>query len=374
MIDFDMTRPSLFLVGYCAVVYFLTFFAFKQCVLVENGYRVQNRHISVLFYLVFAVAAVTAFNNGDFYHYREICHSFTVNGNNYGEPIYHWIIQLVDRNYLLFRMIVWGGSLVFLYNACERLRISPLLTGFLVFTGFLSTFSYARATLAFSVYYWGLSYIISNKRNLLTTIVGVSGILGSYAFHHSMVICIMLTPIAFVQINKKILVITLLLLPLICVVVGRYMGNLLNDSVNSMDNEYMESKLNGYTSKVVETANFGGYIHNAFKYSPYYVAFLIFVKKLYPKRKNEMKSTSVQKKLFSLIFCLIIVSTSTLFMGLDNNVFYYRILFMSFIPICFLIDMLFESENLSARGLRKFVMLLFVSSAYSVLYSVYSNL
>ena len=84
------------------------------------------------------------------------------------------VCQIV-LNYFLFRLAVWGGSLALIIATARKFGASVYRTLFVVLAGFIVTYSYARATLAMSVFSMGIVTIcmaVENKHKFLPIIIG----------------------------------------------------------------------------------------------------------------------------------------------------------------------------------------------------------
>ena len=166
---------------YCFLLYcFLLFISLKGNV--TNLYVQENsRSRTVFLFCGLLLFALTSFVGDDFFHYYELMHEYR--GQVFGdqefglEAFYQYLISYIDGNYFLFRLVVWGSSLVFITYATRKFEANLYHTLFLILAGFIITFSYARATLAMSVFSIGAVLIsvaseATIKKRFFLTILG----------------------------------------------------------------------------------------------------------------------------------------------------------------------------------------------------------
>ena len=150
MIDFSWTQatlPTVTLSLFLYVCFVLCFFRYTRS-------RVTlNNSISLGLWLYAFVLVVYVCVDNDWYHYQQIIsdYDFSSRARNHGEKVYGVIARLVDRNYLLFRIIVWGGALLITTLTFKRFKINLNNAVYFIIAAFLLKFSYARATLAMHV-------------------------------------------------------------------------------------------------------------------------------------------------------------------------------------------------------------------------------
>lgn len=122
----------------------------------------------VCWLLVF-VCMIFPFYDVDFFNYIELMDILKYQGNDLdsikGELLqfewpYYYIGRLVNYNYLPFRIVVWGGAMVFYILTMRRLDLNPNVF-ILYFTIIaLLLISYGRVTLAWAIAFYGYSFIV----------------------------------------------------------------------------------------------------------------------------------------------------------------------------------------------------------------------
>lgn len=374
MFDFTTTQLTTNTASYCLFMYVAIFVLFYKSAFARNDNSQAIRAQWLIFFAMLFVIVITNFVGGDFYHYQKWCFEYNFNSDkNHGEPIYAYVVKLAGKNYLLFRILIWGTGLVLIKDSCRRLRINKFCTFFFIFAAFLITYSYARASFAMAVYYWGLSFMISDKSRRAKSI-GLLIICISFFFHNSMLLCICLTPLIYAPLKRRTILAIIILCPIICVLLGRIFSEYFDQLPGLIDDEYISKKLTRYGSREDEASNWKGMISNVLSFSPYFVISYIIAKYVYFKKVYGEMVPFVVKSLSIISFALILISVSTFFIGLDNIVLFYRIIFMSFIPLSLLVAKLYQDGELSKILVYKLLWFCFVCLLYKHLYAVYTTL
>lgn len=87
--------------------------------------------------------------------------------------------------------------------------------------------------------------------------------------------------------------------------------------------------------------------------------------------KDTMRLTCSQLKLFKVTFSLTILSITFLFTGLSTNVYFYRLLFMTFIPISIFVVALYKKGYLTKKYFKLILYWGIVSNLYRILLMIY---
>ena len=327
-----------------------------------------KKHIPLLLCSVFIIIA--AFNRGDFFHYFYMVRNYNPILGTHMEDFYNWLILVVNRNYLLWRIVIWGGAFLIFILSAKRLKINSIIAVFVLFVCFINDFNYSRFSLACAVYFFGLTFIIRPiPRTILSYVIGVALILSSQFFHASVTILIIATIVVFIPFNKRIALLAVVLIPLILRLLPSYYldGLFLADSLTNVDvNQKVENYsagVDGSSGKGIAAVFYDILHHGSFYLALYYSGRTIF--------KNEVGQISVQMvKLYKILFAIIFIA-SIIGMFYDANVFYYRVLYMSVIPMCLVLAYLQEERLINAKWMRNIYYLIIFSIIYNVMYNIY---
>lgn len=363
MFVFNLTGPTAAGNFYCAVLFFLIILPYRKRCATYPIYA--NNGKAGVFALLITFFAVTACYTGDFFGYKELVKLYDISMDNYHlEPIYQFIIVLVNNNYVLFRTIVWGGSVLCIMRTAKTFNTNVLMTLFIMFLLFTTQFCYARATLAMSVYFLGLSVFLKGQeyRRPLVFILGLALLMCSYLFHKSMLVVIALTIFCFIPITKKTIVPILLGLLILSIGIDTLTSSF-QDALMSMGDTQLSEKIE--QSRELDegrqsvNATFFGWISLIWEYVPFYLTFIIVA--------IEMLKKDIQKGpmvgIFRVTFAIVVMSTMLLFFSTQSFTYFYRYLYMSFIPLSILTVYLVTNRRLTSS---KYKTIIYACGGYNI--------
>ena len=308
----------------------------------------NNHSGPVLFTILAIILSVTCCIGADFFAYKSIAHDTCGTEIMHLEAVYGYLLFLINNNYFLFRVIVWGSAVLLVLRASERMGLSKYYVLFFLMLSFSSIFSYARASLAMAIFFDGVSFVVpkEGKRTALKVIAGIAIMLLSVVFHRSMLALVALALPVFLPVNRKVFAVSLVIIPIAMFFAGRYFGDLLMMSSEAESMSDISHLMDTYSEREVESANWKGMIRHFFHYS------LIFIPMIYSavvayRRKDEMEW---QMRVL-LRFCIIIavLSFSTFLLSFESSVMFYRFLYMAIIPLSMLVVALLQKKMITAR-------------------------
>ena len=371
---------------YCFLLYcFLLFISLRGNV-VELYTKDNYRTRTVILFCGLLLFALTSFVGADFFHYYEFMYEYR--GQVFGdqeiglEAFYQYLISFIDGNYFLFRLVVWGGSLVLIAYAARKFETNLYHTLFLILAGYIITFSYARATLAMAVFSAGAVLISvaseSNvKKRVLPTILGLIIIACSMYFHRSMLPMIIISLGWLCMPWKRYITkYSLWLFPIfvgICAFVIKTAFEELFAVANSIEDDTGTLiRAEYYAEQEAVVSNVNGYIRLAFHYVAFYLPFLIIGNAV---RSNNVLDNMDKRHiwLYQIIYLTLIFSTSFLFVEVDMGTLLDRYLYMSFIPMAILISSMKDSGLLSKSQYLWIVVIFIASNLFQLFAYVYSQ-
>ena len=329
---------------------FNLFFYLILCLLSLKS--MDKERTALLNWLLIVVFCVFSFFAGDWFHYQLLMPTIS---NDFSEPIYYYFAIFVKRNYLLFRLAVWGMATCFLYNTSKRLRINQNIVSFVFIWFFLPTFCYARASLAMASYFLGLSLLLwKNKKqsSLFQNVFGVMLIALSYVFHRSFLPIIILTPFAFIKLNTRRTLVLLLLLPVFVNVIFSILG--LASEGLLLDNDELESfssSAQAYANQSRHNFNWKYTLISNLKHIGFYIPFLFVIIKTKLNR-HKILLPKVFESLLTIDFIIIIIASTFFIMSRiwnTSDVLGYRFLYMTGIPTSILLSFLLQNGILNKR-------------------------
>ena len=370
MFDFTFTQGSLSLSVYCFILFMLLILtSFSTCtkIHIARNYSLRKRQ----FFLVgVAIFSVTCFINGDFYHYSEMVHNYDFLDikANHGEPVYGYIINFLHNNYFMFRIVVWGGATYLLSKTIQQLGLDDYKIIFYLFTSYILTFAYARASLAFGFYYYGIALICSSKKSNWQIIKGLLLLICSYYFHYSMVVVIALTPIIFLPFNWKTIGLTFLFIPLFFSIFKDVISSALIDNI-FFENEDLSNLFVQHAQREFAEVNWKGQIYEWSNYLTYFIPLIVLTYCGYFKKKINFPFYIAA--LFKISFALTILAVMFLFLDIEGKVFFYRVLFMTFIPLSILVYYYAEHRIIKRKTFMYLILIGLAAQLYRFFYSIY---
>lgn len=347
---FDETAVPFSLI---VLVFFinLLFFFFWIRVKQKNGFKVTLKDYSMLaFFVIFSVLYCLG---NDYFRYREwVEDGYSIWYSK--EPVYPILIDFVNNPkytypYELFRFIIWGGALLATFLSTLILKLRPYIMFILLFLLFYNIYCYARGTLGMAILTLGLIVFLKGTSNKLYYVLGLLICLSSIFFHLQMLIAILLIPVVFLPFQKKSL---MFFIPLIIVgtVALFFLINkisILGDIIMARAEAFIDSEEQDDTVK----------LSHIMGYSIFYISFILVSLKVKYLDKNNLEERKILF-LYRFVYGLIVSASSSLFVFSIGSPIFYRTLFMSMIPLIFLLTFFYE------RGLlKKQVMTIFLSYA-----------
>lgn len=369
MFDFPVQMHSMGTALFCLAVYlFMLFNNYTIALARPYGKCLSQRKMSWNVFLS-GLIIVCFCQKGDFFHMMEHVsyYSFIPGAYNYGEDIYIKIAQLIDKNYFLFRSIVFGGAFSLYCLTVKRFRLPVYNASMLLFCSYLVLFSYARASAAMAVYFFGLSFLCVplKGKKWLSYILGAIIIYSSWEFHNSAIIMILTTIILFMPIKKWSIILILLGIPLITIVAKDYFFVIAHFAEDSDVGERMQRY-----SEVKRGSAISQTILNTFKFGSFYLPLLISAIVMFVK--NDISKFSIPiVRLFKITFGIILIASVLYLFGQTFFVLFYRTLFMSMIPLCILVTALYKDGSMSLKQFKWCYLPGLIFCALDTVYNIY---
>ncbi len=312
---------------------------------------------TAFFLLYFSLFVVFYCVGTDYFRYRDWMYLY--NFSNWDkERIYLNLIFfcrtiLTDYPYELLRLIVWGGALMLVYcSGCLiRKHANPGLVVILLFVLYSGVFSYARASLAMSVYFVGLTLFL-NAKGIFDKALSIVLIVSSYYFHHEMIVGVALFPCLFVPFEKKnnSYLAVLGLIVLIFVISFFFNNTEVLDSV--FDNEEISSKIEDFNEQEHRTFRFSTFIRYLTFFYPFYL-----VTKAFWRRKVPHTFAG----LYRVTYGILLVSVAFMVISGLRSIYVYRIMYISMIPLALLLSYGYCNRFISKKEFLKICMLVLLS-------------
>ena len=362
-----MQTPTLVFID-IIISFFLFLLTFKA---LQGKLFMRSRII--LIYSLILLFCLFSFWGADWFGYQSY---FELAKNNHYanipmEEFYIWLVEKVCSNYLAFRSIVWGSSIIFFCLTVRNLRCNVGLALFFFCNIYLIYFSYARVTLAISMMFYGYSclWIAHNDKKALNVIWGSFWIFFSFFFHKSAILGIISILLAIIVEKKGKITLKLLLVgfPIIVYLLMLFFSNYFINIASSEGtfSEYANAGA-GYLESSNPALGISTVLSWILERIPYYLlAFAAYMELLRP----QIKHPPIIKAFFSIEFMLIFLASAFLFnIGVETSTLYGRFLRFAQIPSVFIFTYFFENKIVT-RPVKWAFYIGFFNSIYSLLYS-----
>lgn len=357
---------ALFVVVYCIhfdYLYWLLYIIPFLFLWGKSLYKKKEfpKAISTYFFIsFFALFAVFYCINSDYFAYRD-----WVSGRDFTfwakEQIYVLIIllcKLLPTNYPYeaFRLIVWGGAVILVYFSARQYK-EKLNSGavvFFLFVLFSSTFCYARASLAMSVFFAGLSlffYAQGRLQKMLSMTLAVS----SFFFHYEMIVGIGLLPCLFIPFEKRKSRIFILVVFVIGLAVISYLLSNPQFVDILFGNDDMSDKIEDFNDKEGGSFRLSTFVN----YFKYYLLLILF--SIYLKKNNENEKFILG--LYRITCGIMMVATIFAIVAGVRSTYTYRILYISMIPLSIMLSYFYFNGYVKKQHMILILIFAFLSNS-----------
>lgn len=289
-----------------------------------------------LLILLVIIHLLFAFEGGDYYGYHEsVAKNYWVVEQ---EQIYPILSKILGNDYLLFRLVVWGGALGLFMLTVKRLGFEVSKAVYLLYVMYFTLFDYARATLGMALFFYGMSFWclpIKKHKIMSTIIIGPAIMCCSTLFHHSMVIACAISWIVFIPMNKKILATLIVLFIMSTPILMSLYERLIMMALSSTSST--ASKIIEYANQNTEfTENTSTFelIRQLVEYATIITPLILISYKFFDK-KNTSRLHIAMQRYFKIALGFVLVAFSMLMVS-NTFILFYRFLYISFIPVLLL--------------------------------------
>lgn len=311
----------------------------------------KQREVSGLFVALFALYAVFYCINSDYFNYRNWLNVTNISYWN-KEKVYLYLVLFCrslpfNYPYEVFRLIVWGGGVYIVYQTYLLYRkfLLPGLTLLLLFVCYAGTFSYARASLAMAVYFFGIALYLNYKKRSMR-FLGIFLAIFSYFFHREMLIGIVLLPCLFIPFERKEMSFFSIFLLLSAIIAISFVGSNLSYLDQIFDNDEITSKIEKYNAEESKTFRISTFVRYFKHFFSFYLVTRFFKAGKVPRsdfRKYRGKILCRKKVpnsiigMYRITFGILLLSVAFMIIFGLRSVYSYRILYMSMIPLTLMI-------------------------------------
>lgn len=339
----------------------LTYLLIKDC----TNYDIGKFRVGIAYFL-FLLLCLFSFYDTDWFHYQDVMNKLRqtmfidYGQDTHIESGYIAIAKFVEYNYIFFRAIVWGTSILAFVFTIKRYNLSTA-EGLLFILPFVIIFTYARVTLTMALAFFAFTFIVKPLENkkILSFALAISVLyMLSLYLHKSAIILLPVFILSLFPFNERsvytvfpIFVVIILSMNL---VIGYY-STFLDDVNAEILERYMEESNNQH--------GIGAKIYRILSSTPFYLSALYIVNCI---RKGEYSYWPYYIKA-NANATVWIVLISTAFIFSPNPVLFYRFLYYAMIPsaliTCYACTINEEQES-AKRILNISITILFYILAY----------
>lgn len=344
------------------VIFFMMLFVSSPYLVAVNPRgctRLRTRTLS-FFILLYAISITFAFDSSDFFSYADLFNSGLYKSlDDVHEPIYDWLAYVLDYDYIVWRVLIWGIASFILYILIRKLKLENR-NMFLALTLFgFGIDVYTRGILGHIMMLLGIvifSYKEVNKR-FFVTVFGLFLFFTSYFFHKSMYINILFALVAFYPFGKKNVKFSLFVFPLLIFVVTYLVDNVASGALLLNDELIDVSATSNYAAGSRLESNIFGMIGKLISYLPEYLTLAYLINRvLYRGYFKGLQQERIFTYLFRLTFVIMYISSLFYFVETSSWI-YIRFKGMAFFPLPFVLAKVWCLEPRSNRWIKWIIVL-----------------
>lgn len=323
----------------------------------NKTYPVQITWILTLIFCLYA------FWDTDYFTFRQ---AYFTDLEDFRDPLYYYIGEISFGSYTIFRLLIWGTALYLLKRTVDRFDISYNVAAYIFTIFFLLTFSYARVSLGMAMYFYGLSFLIKpNQENRFWSIVwGLIFVGCSYYGHRSLMALILLTPLAFVKLNKKSFITIVVIGAMLSGLAATLLSDLISGTLLLSDDFGAAGEAaEKYANIEMELEyNWKFALVRNLRFYSFYIAMAYIAWKMAFSRDSKLISDEI-KRLATISLGILIFAVSFIVLpSWGAETIGYRYLYMLGIPVCLILSY-FATNGISKP--RTIFVLLLLAFLYS---------
>lgn len=310
----------------------------------------------------------------DYYSYEPLLDAYYYHGwTHHMEPPYFWIVDLAG-NYYLWRTIVWGVATATMMISIKRFKCNYISTYVFITLFYILSFYKLRGSLGISLFFLGYSLIYTNhsRVSLKDLIIGIALVISSFFFHKSMFVPLaILVVIWFIPLNKKTLLISLILYPFALSFVTAFLGSgellMLTSDIEEIQTAI--SSASSYASEEAAETTIFGKIANFLHYAPIYLSLGMVMCNVIINKKVYFNSQLCHL----LWFWYIITYIASLFFLQEVSFWIYiRLLTIGYFPMALILGYYYRHKHTTLL-MKLIIILALCSSLLTVYYQFISH-
>lgn len=229
MLDFLPREQTVSLTLGCLVLYLIIYFMLRQAKFYPYTVPKSRYNFAVILILILCLFF---FSVSDWFGYYKAFLEATKGGNTHMENVYEWLALNITQNYIIWRLIIWGGALLLLMITIRKLPVPPALCLLVFVVMMFSRFAYTRTSLAYSIMFFGCTFLYNSddkNKKLIHSLLTFALISTAYFFHKTALFGIIMIIISYFikKIDWKFFLLFLLFVPLLLFVLRNQISEIL---------------------------------------------------------------------------------------------------------------------------------------------------
>ena len=218
-----------------------------------------------------------AFSEADTYHYEYIYDKMVLyNVRIHIEEFYFWLVQVLPKNYYIWRLAIWGSAALIYIKVCKVNNLDSRIVGLIFPLILIQQFAVTRGCLGITLFLLGASVFIKReKQNKALYIWSVFAIVASLFLHKSLPLFIAIAALAFIPLNKKTFTLLLILFPILRGAVLPFVFDFLGSGFFSEDTA---SFATDFLKREKSEMNFNGLLRSILEYAPKFLMFYALIR------------------------------------------------------------------------------------------------
>ena len=264
------------------------------------------------------------------------------------EKVYYAIVNIVHNNYFLFRLVVWGGSLLLYWLTAKRLELDKSTFVFYLGTCIVPLTAVSRVCLAYAIGFWGFSLLVKPKTrkgsNFFSFIIGVVLILASILFHRSAIFLLAILPLSLINFNKRTIWLFALAFPMIVMAISFNLFDFVL-GYDQREDSILDASTASYYLENAEkrVVGIGQGIDFFFKYSSHFVLIYMIVCSVLNKKYQDWPPI-IQKFANATLLINLIALAILLAPGASTYKTFERLIGFSYVPQGFMLSYLLKID------------------------------
>lgn len=286
------------------------------------------------------------------------------------------IINFVHNDYFLFRVIVWGGSMLLLCLTAKNLQLDKSTFVFYLAIYLAPFTSTSRVALALAVGFMGFSLIVKPfKIKYLSYVIGGLLCISSIWLHRSAPFLLLIYPLSLIKFDKKKIILLAILVPVSVLVISTG----LVDYIFSLDTSAEDSVIDAQVAQeylesdvTFSSRGPGELIRLFLSYLSYLLVLVVMIRLIWKGEYNSIPG-HIQKYCNATLLIIIAAFVFLLMPGANTYKTFERLIGFAIVPAAFCLSYLLKN-NIEIKWLNMANLAILGWVIYGLIYTLYLDI